>query len=189
MVGYAHPLRLILLVAIFGPAAIAQNPPPAVPTATEPVASPKLTRLFAGALPKYAPPKPESAAPATVSAGDRPRNGIIRLPTYLVREARPISDEDVLTQQGRESAMARRYLGPQAGLDRTLNAVTLAGLWKSIPVVGRVPFIPFESMTYEERAALIYERPERKRRYDELLSIEQFARDADKTKAPDKTSK
>lgn len=193
MAGPAHPLRLALLVALLIPAAKAQTAaaPAPTPIASEPPASPKLTKLFGGMPPKYEPPKTESGAPASFSPSpDRPRNGIVRLPAFVVRgSARPPDEYEILTPKGRDAAMARRYLGPQSGLDRALNGVTLAGLWKSIPILGRVPFVPFASMTYDERAAFIYEKPELKRRFDELMSIEQAGRETKKDQPAEKPAK
>jgi hypothetical protein len=189
MAGPVYVLRLILVAALLGPVIQAEPAAPAAPAMTEPTASPKFMKLFAGIPPKYDSPKPGATAPRPAPTSDQPRNSIIRLPTYIVRETRPISDDEVLTQNGREHAMAMRYLGPQNSLDLALNAVTLTDLWKSIPVLGRIPFVPFDSMSYSQRAAKIYELPERKRQLNELLSIEQFARDAENPKPADKPTK
>jgi hypothetical protein len=182
MAGPAHPLSLLLLAALLGPASRAQTASPPIPAVAEPAASAKLAKLFAGTPPKFDPPKPATATPASVTT-DQPRNGIVRLPTYLVRGDTRVPDEyQILTPKGRDAAMAQRYLGPQNRLDAALNGVTLTGLWKSIPLLGKVPFVPFASMTYNERAAFLYERPELKRRVTELMSIEQAARELEKPK-------
>lgn len=178
MAGSAHLHRHLLLLVALSPAAWAETPAPATPVPPEPAVSPKLAKLFGDTPPKYNPPKPESAA-APATSGPAPRNGIIRLPTYIVRETRPISDDDVITPTGREHAMAQRWLGPQSGLDSALNTVTLAGLWHSIPILGKIPFVPFASLTYDQRAALIYEKPEKKRRFGELLDIERVGQEID----------
>ncbi|MEO6875029.1 MAG: hypothetical protein ABI222_09420 [Opitutaceae bacterium] len=120
---------------------------------------------------------------------DRPRNIIVRLPTYIVREQRPIRDEDVITEKGREHAMALRYMGPQNNLDRTLNAFTLADAWKSIPLLGKLPFVPFDSKSYDERAAAIYERIEKKRRFGDLLDIEMVGKEIDAAEASKSAAK
>ena len=184
MAGSAHPLRLVLLAALFTPAARAQTAAPATPAvAPQAIVSPKLTKLFAGQPPKFDPPKPETPAPAALpsSPTDQPRNGIVRLPTFLVRGDQQVPDEiQILTPKGREAAMAQRYMGPQSDLDSALNSFTLTGVWKSIPLLGKIPFVPFGSMTYNERAAFIYERPELKRRFDELMNIDEAAREFEK---------
>jgi hypothetical protein len=188
----ALTLRLVLLAALLGSAARAQTaaPAPTAPATAGPPAFPKLVKLFAGAPPKYDPPRPDALASAPDTAGDQPRNAIIRLPTYVVRgTARPPDEYEILTPKGRDAAMAQRYLGPQSGLDRALNGVTLTGLWKSIPLLGRIPFVPFSSMTYDQRAALIYEQPEKKRRLEELLSIGPTTPDTANTKAAAPPSK
>ena len=190
MAGPVHPFRLILLAACLSPAARAQSAVPATPAAAEPPVSPKLAKLFAGTPPKYDPPKPGSTAPASAAhpPTDQPRNGIVRLPNFIVRGDHRLPDEyQILTPKGRDAAMAQRYLGPQSNLDHVLNAVTVADLWKKIPILGRFPFI--SSMSYNERAAHIYERPELKRRFNELLSIEQAAQELETPKAGDKPAK
>ena len=193
MAGPVYPLRLVLLAALLGPAARAQTAAATVraPVATESAASPKLTKLIGGPPPKYESPKTGTGAPASLRpTPDRPRNGIIRLPTYVVRgAARPPDEYEILTPKGHDAAMAQRYLGPQSNLDRVLNGVTLTGLWKSIPVLGKVPFVPFASMTYDERAAFIYEKPEKKRRFNELMSIEQAAPKPEEAKPADQPAK
>jgi hypothetical protein len=196
MAGSVSLLRCILLAAGFGPAALGAEPSPsahpanrvapmpvasAAPAAisvAEPFVSPQLAKLFAGNPPKFSPPKPDSAASAPAGPGaEQPRNGIVHLPTYIVRGNTRLPDEyQLLTPQGRDAAMAQRYMGPQNTLDHVLNAVTLADLWKSIPLLGKIPFVPFDSKSYNERAASIYERPELKRRFDELMNIELTAR-------------
>jgi len=182
MAGTAPTLLCILLAVFFSAPSVAQTAPADVPATAEPPVSPKLIRLFAGDPPKFDPPKPDAPPPAPITAGDLPRNGIVHLPTYIVRDQRLEDEYLFLTEQGREAALARRYAGPQTRLDRTLNAVTLDDLWRSIPLLGRIPYISFGSLTYNQRAALEYEPVEQKRRLGELLAIEQFARKAEKTK-------
>jgi len=182
MAGPVSTFRLLLLALFLRSAAPAQTAPLAATATTETPVSPKLIRLFAGAPPKYDPPKTDAPLSAPIATGDQPRNGIVHLPTYLVRGQRLEDEYQFLTEKGREAAMARRYAGPQTSLDRTLNAVTLDDLWRSIPLLGRIPFISFGSLTYNQRAAVEYEPVEQKRRFGELLEIEQFARAAEKPK-------
>jgi hypothetical protein len=201
MAGPAFHFRLFLFAACLGPACllaeasapahlVGEAAPSAPTSATEPNASPKLAKLFAGAPPKFDPPKSDSAASVRETAPiatETPRNGIVRLPTYIVRGDTRLPDEyQILTPKGRDAAMALRYMGPQNQLDHALNAFTLADLWKSIPVLGKVPFVPFDSKTYNERAALIYERPELKRRINELMNVEHTAQELEKSASPDK---
>jgi hypothetical protein len=187
--GLARSFRLTLLAFLLGGAARAQTAAPVAPAAAEPVVSPRLVRLFRGAPPKYHPPTASDTATAPAGLEDQPRNDIVRLPLFLVRETRPLAEEDLLTESGREAAMARRYLGPQGDLDRYLNTVTLDGLWKSIPILGRIPFIAFGSLTYNQRAVLFYDDVERKRRLGELMDIELLARKAGNAKSAAKPSK
>ncbi len=104
------------------------------------------------------------------------------LPIFIVRAGRPPGEEELLTETGREAAMAPRYAGPQSRLDRTLNAVTLDDLWRSIPLLGRIPFVAFGSLTYNQRAVAEYAQVEQRRRFGELLEIERFAQQAEKAK-------
>lgn len=174
MAGPAHPLRLILLAALLSPTARGQTAAPAAPAVAEPPAPSKLTKLFAGAPPKYDPPKPEAAASAPTTVGDRPRNGIIRLPVYIVREPRPIEENDVMTAKAKEDALVKRYVGEPTGLDVLLNKYTFNTLWKKIPLLGpNSDFAPLSgpSMTYSQRIALDYSKIEARRKYIEALGV------------------
>jgi hypothetical protein len=107
------------------------------PSASAPsrTVSPALAARLTEKLPKFT-PKPganeTSTAPTTATAGrDVPRNAILRLPKYEVRE-KPIpqfKDSDLLTPKGRLELALKRHpglkLGPFAFLN---NAVGLAML-------------------------------------------------------------
>lgn len=181
MAGLAPMLRLSLQ-AVFLSTAAAQTAPPAAPAVASAPVSAKLNKLFAGAPPKYNPPKPGISTSAPITSGDLPRNNIVHLPMFIVRAGHLPSEEQLLTEKGRDAAMARRYAGPQTSLDRNLNAVNLTNLWQSIPLLGRIPFVPFNSLSYNQRAAAMYDRVEKKRRFGELLEIEESARAAEKPK-------
>jgi hypothetical protein len=173
-------LTAVLLVSIgrgqVAPVAPAVPATPA-PAVTEPTASAKLNKLFAGAPPKFNPPKPETAPDASASApADQPRNGIVHLPTYIVRgDTRLPDDYHMLTPQGRQDALVKRYVGEPTGLDMLLNKYTLNNaLWKKIPLLGRIsdfgtPSGP--SMTPGDRIALDYSKIEAKRLYLEALGV------------------
>ena len=186
MAGPVHPLRLIVLAALLAATGRAQPAAPVAPANASAPVSPKLARLFGGNPPKFNPP--QAPDPATVTV-DPPRNDIVRLPLFMVRDSRPPTEYDVLTEAGRETALARRYLGPQSTLDRNLNAVNLVSLWKSIPLLGRIPFVPFGSLSYTDRAVLIYDEVEKRRRFGELMDIELLARKAEKAPPAPKPSK
>ena len=161
---------------------------PAAPAPAEPAASPKLAKLFAGAPPKFAPPKPETAASVGVaSAPDQPRNSIVRLPTYIVRgDLRLPDDYHMLTPQARQDAIVKRYVGEPTGLDLLLNKYTVNNaLWKKIPVLGAISSFGwtthsaadhelgevYSSSTPGDRIALDYSKIEAKRLYIEALGV------------------
>jgi hypothetical protein len=198
MAGSAFPLRFILLAACLGPVALraetsvpASPVTPIAPTAptgsTEPSASAKLAKLFAGAPPKFEPPKPEStASAATPATADQPRNGIVHLPTYIVRGNARLPDEyHMLTPQARQDAVVKRYVGEPTGLDVLLNKYTINTLWKKIPLLGpnsdfgwstasgadREAGQVYSSSTYGDRIALDYSKIEAKRLYLEALGV------------------
>ncbi len=158
----------MLLATMLGTAAAAPTPAPATPAATEPAVSPKLTKLFGGEPPKFDPAK--AAAPAAKPIPDKPQNGIIRLPMYLVREPRPIRSEDVMTDQARSEALVKRYDREPTGLDLMLNKYTIGDLWKKIPVLGKISDFG-TSMSYNDRIATEYSRYEAKRKYLEALGV------------------
>ena len=189
MAGLAHPLRLILLAVLLAATGRAQAAAPVAPAIAGAPVSPKLARLFGGNPPKFNPPKAPDPATVPVNPDDPPRNDIVRLPLFMVRDSRPPTEYDVLTEAGRATALARRYLGPQSTLDRNLNAVNLVSLWKSIPLLGRIPFVPFGSLSYTDRAVLIYDEVEKRRRFGELMDIELLARKAEKAPPAPKPSK
>ena len=178
MTGSPRTLTLILLASVAGPAARAQpnDPVTAANPHHESALSPGLASTILATLPKYHPPKPAPAAAAPASAADLPHNGIIRLPDFIVRDRRLPDPEDFLTEKGRNAAAAARYLGPETTFDRVLNHVTLNDLWKSIPILGKIPFVPFQSMDRGERAMYLYGRVEEQRRTKELLEFDAAAR-------------
>jgi len=111
---------------------------------------------LAAAMPKYNPPKP--APPPTpveqqpdLRDVDKPKNTIIRLPDYVVREAKPpvFRERDINTQQGLANIALRRY-GTEAS--RALNRFT-------IPIFGQ---------TQEARALAMYAEDERLKNITEL---------------------
>ncbi len=130
------------------------NPAPAQPAAP---ATPRRTRAISGevaaalaaAAPKYTPPppkpepKPEAEQP-DLRETDKPRNGIVRLPKYIVQEAKPpvFRERDINTQKGLTDIAMRRYMSEA---DRALNRFT----------------IPFIGLSNEARAMAMYEEDER----------------------------
>ncbi len=105
----------------------AQTPPATAPAATPEPTPPARKReraisgdvaaSLAAAMPKYSPPKP--APPPTpveqqpdLRETDKPRNTIVRLPDYVVREAKPpvFRERDINTQQGLVNLARNRYV-------------------------------------------------------------------------------
>jgi hypothetical protein len=72
-------------------------------------------------MPKYSPPKPIEPKPEDEAADlrdiDKPRNGIIRLPKYVVSEPKPpvFRDRDLHTKEEMADLALRRHPGLKAG--------------------------------------------------------------------------
>jgi hypothetical protein len=189
MAGFPDSLRLVVFVPLL--AATIHAEPAAASVSSSPsdkqdrIHSPRLAAVLAESLPKYNAAKPAPATAGTLpqSVTDQPQNSIVRLPDFVVREKRPPGQTDLLTAKGWEADAAKRYLTPKGSLDRTLNAVTLTELWQSIPVLGRIPFVPFHSFNDGQRAQEIYGRVEAKRRWAEVLEVEETAQKLEKEKA------
>ncbi len=98
------------------PAALAAHPqanPDAAPAAPKIVSSEMAARLSAG-LPAFAPPKP-GTVPAIDdgSDDDKPKNGIIRLPNYIVSERQPpvFTKREILTKAARVAEVYKEHPG------------------------------------------------------------------------------
>jgi hypothetical protein len=116
---------LLLLVAALGSIRLgAQSPsapPPAEPPqpATAPArpraVSPETAAKLAAALPKVAVANPAAKKPEAESPDlreiDKPSNGIVRLPKYIVQEQKPpvFRERDLYTQQAFARRLAKRY--------------------------------------------------------------------------------
>ncbi|PAW64877.1 MAG: hypothetical protein B9S34_11880 [Opitutia bacterium Tous-C1TDCM] len=160
------PLLLPVLLAAAGPVSgQPENPPAAGPSPVlnaasaqpAPPPAPRRNRAISGevaaalaaAAPKYTPPppkpepKPEAEQP-DLRETDKPKNGIVRLPKYVVQEAKPpvFRERDINTQKGLTDIAMRRYMSEG---DRALNRYT----------------IPFIGVSNEARALAMYEEDER----------------------------
>ena len=170
--------RLLALLATLGFAAaggaqtdspILKQPTPATVTATtvapadlspapqrERAISPGVAAALAASMPKYAPPPPkpppvpEEDLP-DLRETDKPKNTIVRLPKYVVREAKPpiFRDRDINTKEGLANIAMRRYL---TDTDRALNRFT-------IPLFH--PFSTNSLGSNEDRALAMYAEDER----------------------------
>jgi hypothetical protein len=145
--------------------------------------SPKVAEMLAAVAPKYEPPTgAEGSVPAVTSFPELPANRIVRLPQYLVRAPRVPTADEVMTRSEREKFAMQRFLGDETSLDRTLNMISIAGLWAKIPVFGKYPFIvgqysgrdaglPVGPRTNEQRALTLLEREEFARKLAGLSSL------------------
>lgn len=151
--------------------------PPLANESTDPeshASSAALSRNIASSLPKFQPkPQSEISEPEN-SAAHSAREPAVMLPRFLVREPRPIEENDVATAQAKEDAIVKRYVGKPSGLDVALNKFTLNILWKKIPLLG--PNSDFAttgsaSLTYGQRITLDYSKIEARRKYIEALGV------------------
>ncbi len=109
------------LVPVFTPSAAV----PAMPTATvreddhgdkRRIQSSELNDAVINSVPKYAPPKPVAPKaeedPTAAKDSDQPKNGVIRLPKYVVHDQTPpiFTKKDVLTQAGRDDLAMKQYI-------------------------------------------------------------------------------
>jgi len=94
-------------------------PSPAAPAGAPPerpqAVSPETAALLAAALPKTTLAKPAASAPAAEAPDrretDKPRNSIVRLPKYVVRESRPpvFTERELSGEQAFGERLAKRY--------------------------------------------------------------------------------
>ncbi len=91
------------------------------------VMSDELAATLSVGMPKYSPPKPVEKKPAELVADagdqDKPKNGIIRLPEYVVREKRPpvFQEKDLAGSERKADLGMRRYAGLNIGPFSYLN--------------------------------------------------------------------
>ncbi|MCB1105205.1 MAG: hypothetical protein H7A44_04940 [Opitutaceae bacterium] len=87
---------------------------PAPSTRNTRAISPEVAAALAAGMPKYNPPKPveKSGEDIDMREVDKPRNQIIRLPEYVVREEKPpvFRERDIYTQKGLRELARMRYL-------------------------------------------------------------------------------
>lgn len=111
--------------------------------------SPEVAAQLSANTPRFA-PAPPRPPPTPIEEQpdmrdiDKPRNTIIRLPSYIVREPKPpvLSERAVHTDSGLADIAVRRYI---SDFDRAMNRITL-------PLFGR---------SLEARAMGMYEEDER----------------------------
>lgn len=118
------------------------TPPPSTPAfSAAPLAptafhyraiSPETAAKLAETAPKFAPAKIEVRSPIEQPVADKPKNGIVRLPDYVVREAPPptFKSRELLTPAGKLELAYKRRPGLRFGSLPFLNnnAIALAFL-------------------------------------------------------------
>jgi hypothetical protein len=132
-----------------------QAPAPESPKRTRPVSS-GVAAALAAASPKYTPPPPKPEPKSEEELPDlreidKPKNTIVRLPKYIVREPKPavFSERAIHTEKGLTDIAMRRYI---SDVDRALNRFTL----------------PLFGTSKEARALAMYAEDERLRNMSEL---------------------
>jgi len=96
------------------------------------------------------PPKPAEAPAPDHEDADDPKNGIVRLPSYIVQEQRPpvFRERDIYTKKGLGELAVNRYFSEDG---KALNRYK----------------IPFIGMSNEAYATLLYEEDERLREMED----------------------
>ncbi|MCX6954048.1 MAG: hypothetical protein NTV51_18010 [Verrucomicrobia bacterium] len=99
------------------------------------------------------PPDEEAAAAADLREADKPKNGIVRLPKYVVQEQRPavLTERDINTKKGLRDVAMRRYI---SDADRALNRFTIPLFAAWSPGSGN-------GSATEQRALTMYAEDER----------------------------
>jgi len=105
--------------------------------------SPEVAAALAAGMPKYDPPK--AVAPKDeedlpdMRDVDKPRNQIIRLPDYVVREKRPpvFRERDINTTKGLSAVAMKRYFSETA---KALNRYTIPLFGMSQEAYANMPF-------------------------------------------------
>jgi len=141
---------------ILAPKAADEKPAaPAAPKRTRAI-SPEAAAALAAFAPKYEPPAPKpapkpEAEQVDLREIDKPKNAIVRLPKYIVQEAKPpvFRERDIHTEKGLTDLAMRRYI---SDADRALNRWTL----------------PLFGTSKEARAMAMYAEDERLRNMADL---------------------
>ena len=73
--------------------------------------SAELSDALVNSMPKYTPAKPAPPKPAA-ETDDTPKNGVVRLPKYVVHDSTPpiFTKKDVMTEQERKEEAMRQYI-------------------------------------------------------------------------------
>jgi hypothetical protein len=155
------------------------------------IVSSHLAEVLAAARPAFKPAAATVTPTATPDNSLPPRaNDIVRLPQMVVREPKLPNEAEVLTPKGLAEREMKHYFGPRDGFDRgVLNVVTVAGLWKKIPILGQLLGCPIPSMTNEDRAMMYYREDERIRQMTEFGELMRLTRASGDSASADKIKK
>jgi hypothetical protein len=137
---------------VFAPGASLETPVPVAPPVEDNhgdqrhIQSAELADALTSTMPKYSPPPKPSETEADLRDTDKPKNGIIRLPQYVVREPKsPVfTERESLTRQGLNDLAMKRYLG----IDPSKMNSPLAA------AVTRLLFQSYASQQYADAARL-----------------------------------
>lgn len=140
---------------VLAPKPAEKAPSPNAPKRTRAI-SPEVAAALAAVTPKYTPPEPKpepkpEAPMIDLRDVDKPKNEIVRLPDYVVRERKPpvFRERDVYTDKGITDIAMRRYI---SDADRALNRWTL----------------PLFGSSKEDRARAMYAEDERLKNMNDL---------------------
>jgi hypothetical protein len=114
---------------VLAPPSTERAPAPSAPKRTRAV-SDDVAAALSAVSPKYTPPPPPPPEPKPEAEQvdlrdvDKPKNGIVRLPKYMVREPKPpvFRERDIYTEKGLTDLAMRKFI---SDMDRALNRWTL----------------------------------------------------------------
>jgi hypothetical protein len=165
-VGFAQTPVTPANSPVLAPSEAERAPPPAAPKRPRAMSA-GVAAALAAASPKYTPPppKPEPTPEhemVDMRDIDKPKNKIIRLPEYIVREPKPpvFTEREISTEKGLTDIAVRRYI---SDLDHALNRFTL----------------PLFGSSKEARALAMYAEDERLRNMSELEATAQDVSQSD----------
>jgi hypothetical protein len=167
-VAYAQNAVTPTASPVLAPSQAEKAPPPAPPPQKRTrTVSAGVAAALAAAAPKYTPPPPKREPTPLEEQPDmreidKPKNRIIRLPEYIVREPKPavFTERAINTEKGLTDIAMRRYI---SDVDRALNRFTL----------------PLFGSSKEARALAMYAEDERLRNMSDLEATAAAISEAD----------
>ena len=160
-------LSLIAFAVVVGAPGQVPTDQPATTAPKRRAISPEVAAQLGAVTPKYAPPPPRPAPlpeeeQVDLREIDKPKNGIIRLPKYIVQEPKSpvLTERAINTPKGIAEIAMRRYISEA---DRALNRFTL----------------PLFGSSMEARAMAMYAEDERLKNMSELSDAAKAAGKSD----------